>query len=79
MHGRHEIGKVVGTGLIGLEDHSEDLVFILGEMGAAELLNLGQVEVGGYSGCFPFHELKSTSATSMERHRYMPHPQVAAE
>lgn len=54
MHRRHEIGKVVETGLIGLEDHSEDLVFILSEMEAAELLNLGQVEVGGLFRLFPF-------------------------
>lgn len=54
MHGRHEIGKVVGTGLIGLEDHSEDVVFILSEMGAAEHLNFGQVEVGALVRLLPF-------------------------
>lgn len=48
------LATLLGQGLMDLEDYSENLVFILSEVGATEPLNIGQVGSGGLFGLLPF-------------------------
>lgn len=66
--------RQLGQGLMGMEDHSKDLSFILSEMRATEPQSFGQV--GGSSPRWlPFLLTQSTSATSLGLHLYTaPHP-----
>lgn len=54
MPRRDAIGKALETRSDGRCGHSKGLVFILSEMGAAELLNFSQREVGGLFRLLPF-------------------------
>lgn len=63
------MGEAVEQGLMGVEDHSKDLSFILSEMGATEPQSFGQ-EGGGSLRLLSFPLTQSTSATSLGLHFY---------
>lgn len=71
--------RQLGQGLMGVEDHSRDLSFILSEMRATEPQSFGQLG-GGSLRRLPFPLTQSTSATSLGLYLYTtsrPHPMAA--